>query len=91
MYKFYYFCRIGWLSNEGSPGSKIDRCDLMNFEYLARKEFNGFSIRFQVPKNSNFAEMEYIGKYVNDLSMFKLNKRHVNIVKIFVYNILFFF
>lgn len=40
----YY--RIGWLSNEGSPGSKIERCDLMNFEYLARKEFNGFSIRF---------------------------------------------
>jgi len=37
---------IGWLSNEGSPGSKIERCDLMNFEYLARKEFNGFSIRF---------------------------------------------
>lgn len=41
---FYY--RIAWLSNEGSPGSKIERCDLMNFEYLARKEFNGFSIRF---------------------------------------------
>lgn len=38
--------RIAWLSNEGSPGSKIERCDLMNFEYLARKEFNGFSIRF---------------------------------------------
>ncbi|XP_050441105.1 acylphosphatase-2 [Adelges cooleyi] len=37
---------IAWLSNEGSPGSKVERCDLMNFEYLARKEFNGFSIRF---------------------------------------------
>lgn len=44
-FKIYYY-RIGWLSNEGSPGSKIERCDLMNFEYLARKEFNGFSIRF---------------------------------------------
>lgn len=38
--------RVAWLSKTGSPGCTIDRCDLSNFEYLARQEFRGFSIRF---------------------------------------------
>ncbi|KDR14612.1 acylphosphatase-2 [Zootermopsis nevadensis] len=37
---------VDWLSKTGSPGSKIDRCDFGNWEYLARQEFRGFSIRF---------------------------------------------
>ncbi|CAH0396170.1 unnamed protein product [Bemisia tabaci] len=37
---------VSWLSKTGSPGSQIERCDLMNFEYIARQEFRGFSIRF---------------------------------------------
>ncbi|KAL1463510.1 hypothetical protein WDU94_015256 [Cyamophila willieti] len=37
---------IAWLSKEGSPGCVIERCDLNNFEYLARQEFKGFTIRF---------------------------------------------
>ncbi|XP_017781770.1 PREDICTED: acylphosphatase-2 [Nicrophorus vespilloides] len=35
-----------WLSNKGSPGSKIDRCELKNWANLAKPEFKGFSIRF---------------------------------------------
>ncbi|XP_046664325.1 acylphosphatase-2 [Homalodisca vitripennis] len=37
---------VSWLSKTGSPGCVIERCDLSNFEYLARQEFRGFSIRF---------------------------------------------
>ncbi|GLV32535.1 fuseless [Carabus blaptoides fortunei] len=37
---------IVWLSKTGSPGSKIDHCELTNWENLARPEFRGFSIRF---------------------------------------------
>lgn len=38
--------RVNWLSRAGSPGSKIERCELRDFEYLARQDFRGFSIRF---------------------------------------------
>ncbi|XP_073979645.1 acylphosphatase-2 isoform X2 [Rhodnius prolixus] len=37
---------ISWLSQTGSPGCKIERCELRDFEYLARQDFRGFSIRF---------------------------------------------
>ncbi|KAJ9600997.1 hypothetical protein L9F63_000835 [Diploptera punctata] len=37
---------VDWLSKTGSPGCKIDHCDFGNWEYLARQEFRGFSIRF---------------------------------------------
>uniref|UniRef100_A0A1B6EBW3 acylphosphatase n=1 Tax=Clastoptera arizonana TaxID=38151 RepID=A0A1B6EBW3_9HEMI len=37
---------VSWLSKTGSPGCHIERCDLSNFEYLARQDFRGFSIRF---------------------------------------------
>ncbi|XP_022203227.1 acylphosphatase-2 [Nilaparvata lugens] len=37
---------VTWLTRVGSPGSKIERCELTNFEYLARQEFKNFSIRF---------------------------------------------
>ncbi|BES87235.1 unnamed protein product [Nesidiocoris tenuis] len=37
---------VNWLSRAGSPGSKIERCELRDFEYLARQDFRGFSIRF---------------------------------------------
>ncbi|CAK1540736.1 unnamed protein product [Leptosia nina] len=37
---------IDWLSTKGSPDSKIERCQLSNFEYIARLAFNNFSIRF---------------------------------------------
>ncbi|XP_046631487.1 acylphosphatase-2-like [Daphnia pulicaria] len=35
-----------WLTRTGSPGCKIDHAELRNWEYLARPEFRGFSIRF---------------------------------------------
>ncbi|XP_014250262.1 acylphosphatase-2-like [Cimex lectularius] len=37
---------ISWLSKSGSPGSKVERCELREFEYLPRQEFRGFSVRF---------------------------------------------
>ncbi|KAK9507998.1 hypothetical protein O3M35_007752 [Rhynocoris fuscipes] len=37
---------IQWLSQTGSPGCRIERCELRDFEYLARQDFRGFSIRF---------------------------------------------
>uniref|UniRef100_A0A023F9J7 acylphosphatase n=1 Tax=Triatoma infestans TaxID=30076 RepID=A0A023F9J7_TRIIF len=37
---------ISWLSQTGSPGCKIERCELRDFEYLARQDFRGFTIRF---------------------------------------------
>ncbi|XP_014273317.1 acylphosphatase-2 [Halyomorpha halys] len=37
---------VAWLSRTGSPGCKIERCELRDFEYLARQDFRGFSIRF---------------------------------------------
>lgn len=35
-----------WLKNTGSPGSKIDRCELNNWQNLSAPDFRGFSIRF---------------------------------------------
>ncbi|XP_059475920.1 acylphosphatase-2 [Neocloeon triangulifer] len=37
---------IEWLSKTGSPGCKIERCDVANWEFLSRQEFRNFSIRF---------------------------------------------
>ncbi|OWR50659.1 hypothetical protein KGM_202798 [Danaus plexippus plexippus] len=37
---------IDWLSKTGSPGCKIQRCDLTNWQYLSRLDYNNFSIRF---------------------------------------------
>ncbi|XP_071454264.1 acylphosphatase-2 [Hetaerina americana] len=37
---------IDWLSTTGSPGSKVDHCDLKNWEFLNKPEFRGFTIRF---------------------------------------------
>ncbi|XP_034827232.1 acylphosphatase-2 [Maniola hyperantus] len=37
---------INWLSTEGSPGCKIEKCDLTNWQYLSRLDYNNFSIRF---------------------------------------------
>ncbi|XP_047002046.1 acylphosphatase-2 [Schistocerca americana] len=37
---------VQWLSKTGSPGAKIDRCEFKNWEFLARQDFRGFSIRF---------------------------------------------
>lgn len=48
----FFPLRIAWLSKEGSPGCSIERCDLNNFEYLARQEFKGFTIRFWQGKQS---------------------------------------
>ncbi|KAJ1519724.1 hypothetical protein ONE63_004982 [Megalurothrips usitatus] len=44
--KRYVEQMIQWLSKVGSPGCRIDRCDLINLEYLRRQEFRGFTIRF---------------------------------------------
>ncbi|XP_076251633.1 acylphosphatase-2-like [Rhynchophorus ferrugineus] len=37
---------IYWLSNTGSPGCKVERCDLMNWQMLAKPDYTNFSIRF---------------------------------------------
>ncbi|XP_065155626.1 acylphosphatase-2-like [Atheta coriaria] len=37
---------VMWLSNTGSPGSKIERCEMKNWTNIARPEFKGFSVRF---------------------------------------------
>ncbi|XP_060529908.1 acylphosphatase-2-like [Cylas formicarius] len=37
---------IYWLSNTGSPGAKIERCDLANWQMLAKPDYTNFSIRF---------------------------------------------
>ncbi|XP_065564724.1 acylphosphatase-2-like [Artemia franciscana] len=37
---------VNWLSHTGSPGCRIDRCELSKWEYLRRPDFKGFSIRF---------------------------------------------
>ncbi|KAE8751916.1 hypothetical protein FOCC_FOCC001393 [Frankliniella occidentalis] len=44
--KRYVEQMISWLSKTGSPGCRIERCDLSNLEYLRRLEFRGFTIRF---------------------------------------------
>lgn len=41
------FCfRCEWLSKEGSPGSKIERCELTNWGTLNRLDYKEFAIRF---------------------------------------------
>ncbi|KAJ8985263.1 hypothetical protein NQ317_007048 [Molorchus minor] len=37
---------VMWLSNTGSPGSQIERCELTNWQNLAKPDFKGFQIRF---------------------------------------------
>ncbi|XP_019864627.1 acylphosphatase-2 [Aethina tumida] len=37
---------IIWLSNTGSPGCQIERCDLSNWQNSSKFDFKGFSIRF---------------------------------------------
>ncbi|XP_041987883.1 acylphosphatase-2-like [Aricia agestis] len=37
---------IDWLSTTGSPGCKIEKCDLTNWQYLSRLDYHDFSIRF---------------------------------------------
>ncbi|XP_046962447.1 acylphosphatase-2 [Vanessa cardui] len=37
---------LDWLSTKGSPGCKIEKCDLRNWQYLSRLDYNNFSIRF---------------------------------------------
>ncbi|KAH9644118.1 hypothetical protein HF086_015448 [Spodoptera exigua] len=38
--------RIDWLSTTGSPGCKIEKCDLTNWEYVAKIAYTDFTIRF---------------------------------------------
>jgi len=35
-----------WLAHTGSPGSKIEKLELTNWEFLHQQEFRTFSIRF---------------------------------------------
>ncbi|XP_061729739.1 acylphosphatase-2 isoform X2 [Cydia pomonella] len=37
---------IEWLSTVGSPGCKIQKCDLTNSQQLARLDYHDFTIRF---------------------------------------------
>ncbi|KAJ6646416.1 Acylphosphatase-2 [Pseudolycoriella hygida] len=37
---------VEWLSKEGSPGCKIERCELTNWGTLVRLDYKEFSIRF---------------------------------------------
>ncbi|CAH1101316.1 unnamed protein product [Psylliodes chrysocephalus] len=37
---------VMWLSNTGSPGCQIERCDLSNWQTLAKPDYKGFQIRF---------------------------------------------
>ncbi|KAL3269724.1 hypothetical protein HHI36_008784 [Cryptolaemus montrouzieri] len=37
---------VVWLTTTGSPGSQIERCNLTNWQTLAKPELKGFSIRF---------------------------------------------
>ncbi|CAG9834733.1 unnamed protein product [Diabrotica balteata] len=37
---------VMWLSSAGSPGSQIEKCDLTNWQNLARPDYKGFQIRF---------------------------------------------
>ncbi|KAG6802403.1 acylphosphatase-2 isoform X1 [Apis dorsata] len=35
-----------WLTNVGSPGSQIDRCEFTNWEGISRLQYKGYVIRF---------------------------------------------
>ncbi|XP_014606775.1 PREDICTED: acylphosphatase-2 [Polistes canadensis] len=35
-----------WLSTVGSPGSEIDHCEFTMWEYVTRRSYKGFAIRF---------------------------------------------
>ncbi|CAG0896107.1 unnamed protein product [Darwinula stevensoni] len=35
-----------WLSKQGSPGCRIERCEFRNWELIVRPDFRNFSIRF---------------------------------------------
>jgi len=37
---------VQWLAREGSPGSKIERCELRNWEFTVVQTFRNFSVRF---------------------------------------------
>ncbi|XP_068632842.1 acylphosphatase-2 [Battus philenor] len=37
---------IEWLSHTGSPGCKIEKCELANWVYLTGFDYRDFSIRF---------------------------------------------
>jgi len=37
---------IQWLATTGSPGCKIEKIDLRNWEFMVQQEFRSFSMRF---------------------------------------------
>ncbi|KAK8404551.1 hypothetical protein O3P69_007660 [Scylla paramamosain] len=37
---------VKWLSEEGSPGSEIERCQLTNQQAIIRPDYNKFFLRF---------------------------------------------
>jgi len=37
---------VQWLGNEGSPGCKIERIELRNWEFTVVQTFRNFSVRF---------------------------------------------
>jgi len=37
---------IQWLALTGSPGCKIEKVELKNWEFMAQQEFRNFSVRF---------------------------------------------
>ncbi|KAG6449376.1 acylphosphatase-2-like [Manduca sexta] len=37
---------IEWLKTTGSPGCKIEKCELTNWEYVAKIAYTDFSVRF---------------------------------------------
>ncbi|KAJ8721283.1 hypothetical protein PYW07_002058 [Mythimna separata] len=37
---------INWLSTTGSPDSKIEKCDLTNWQYVTKIAYTDFTIRF---------------------------------------------
>ncbi|XP_076056626.1 acylphosphatase-2-like [Oratosquilla oratoria] len=37
---------VQWLSETGSPGSKVEKCQLSNWQNIARPDYNKFSLKF---------------------------------------------
>jgi len=37
---------LDWMINEGSPGSRVEKADLHQWEYTSTQDYKNFSIRF---------------------------------------------
>lgn len=66
--------RVTWLSRQGCPGSKVDRCELTNWVTLNRLDYSGYAIRFWADMSATRATMAIYCFFFNYVYSFRERK-----------------